>query len=39
MEYPTNEELVPVYSEFLRAILSCPTFAGGAMATSSKKVA
>jgi len=39
MEYPSNEELVPVYSEFLRAILSSPSFAGGAMANSSKKLA
>lgn len=29
MEYPTNEELTPVYSEFIRTILAHPTFAGG----------
>jgi dynein heavy chain 2 len=29
MEYPTNEELVPVYGEFLKTILSNPTFAKG----------
>ena len=39
MEYPTNEELTPVYAEFLRTILSNPTFAGGQMAGSSKKLA
>lgn len=29
MEYPTNEELTPVYAEFIRTILSNPSFAGG----------
>ena len=29
MEYPTNEELTPVYTEFIRTILSNPSFAGG----------
>jgi len=38
MEYPTNEELTPVYTEFLKAILSNPNFAGGMMANSSKKI-
>lgn len=39
MEYPTNEELAPVYGEFIRTILSHPTFAGGQMVNSSKKIA
>jgi len=39
MEYPTSEELVPVYQEFLKTILSSPTFAGGSLANSSKKLA
>ena len=39
MEYPTNEELAPVYGEFLRTLLSHPGYAGGKMASSSKKVA
>ena len=38
MEYPTNEELTPVYTEFLKAILTHPNFAGGMMANSSKKI-
>lgn len=39
MEYPTNEELTPVYAEFIRTILSNPSFAGGQMVNSSKKIA
>jgi hypothetical protein len=39
MEYPTNEELTPVYSEFIKTLLSHPNFAGGKMASSSKKIA
>jgi dynein heavy chain 2 len=39
MEYPTNEELAPVYTEFFKTILSNPQFGGGAMANSSKKLA
>lgn len=39
MEYPTNEELTPVYAEFLKTILSNPSFANGQMANSSKKLA
>ena len=39
MEYPSNEELTPVYAEFLKTILSHPSFAGGALANSSKKLA
>ena len=38
-EYPTSEELLPVYAEFMRTILSHPQFGGGAMANSSKKLA
>jgi dynein heavy chain 2 len=29
MEYPTNEELCPVFAEFMKAILSNPQFANG----------
>jgi dynein heavy chain 2 len=39
MEYPSNDELTPVYAEFLKTILSHPSFAKGAMANSSKKLA
>ena len=39
MEYPTNSELTPVYTEFLKALLVHPNFAGGSMANSSKKLA
>mmetsp|Transcript_23934 Transcript_23934/g.36617 ORF Transcript_23934/g.36617 Transcript_23934/m.36617 type:complete len:445 (+) Transcript_23934:7216-8550(+) len=39
MEYPTNDELTPVYAEFLKTILSNPQFAQGTMANSSKKLA
>ena len=39
MEYPSNEELVPVYTEFLKTILSHESFAGGGLANSSKKLA
>ena len=38
-EYPTNEELMPVYGEFMKAILTHPSFGGGQMASSSKKLA
>lgn len=37
-EYPLNEELVPVYGEFMRTILSHPTFGSGSMANSAKKL-
>ena len=37
-EYPTAEELLPVYTEFMRTILSHPSFGGGAMANSCKKL-
>ena len=39
MEYPSIDELTPVYTEFMRSILSHPSFGGGAMANSSKKLA
>jgi dynein heavy chain 2 len=39
MEYPAKEELLTVYADFLKTILSHPRFAGGQMATSSKKLA
>lgn len=39
MEYPSSEELTPVYAEYLRGILVNPEFAGGTMANSSKKLA
>lgn len=37
MEYPSNEELVAVYAEFLKTILSQPSFGQG-LANSSKKL-
>jgi dynein heavy chain 2 len=39
VEYPSMEDLIPVYGEFMRCILSHPTFGGGSMANSSKKLA
>ena len=39
VEYPTSEELMPVYSEFMKAILSHSSFGGGQMAGSAKKLA
>jgi dynein heavy chain 2 len=39
MEYPSNEELVPVYGEFMKVILSQPHYAGGQMAKSANKLA
>ena len=39
VEYPTSDELTPVYSEFLKTILSHPSFGGGSMAGSAKKLA
>src|SRR3569833_508330 len=38
VEYPSSEELIPVYAEFLKCILSHPSYGNGAMATSSKKL-
>jgi dynein heavy chain 2 len=38
MEYPTAEELIPVYSEFLKTILSSPSFGAG-LAGATKKLA
>lgn len=29
VEYPTVEELLPVYAEFMKTILSHPSFGGG----------
>lgn len=37
IEYPTSEELLPVYSDFMKTILSHPLF-GGSLANSSKKL-
>ena len=39
MEYPTNEELVPVYGEFMKVVLSHPNYAGGQMSKSANKLA
>ncbi len=38
MEYPTSDELLPVYSEFMRSILSHPSFGGGQLVKSCKKL-
>lgn len=38
MEYPTSDELMPVYAEFMKTILSHPSFGGGQLANSSKKL-
>ena len=38
VEYPTSEELLPVYAEFMKTILSHPSFGGGQLANSSKKL-
>jgi dynein heavy chain 2 len=38
MEYPTADDLLPVYAEFMKTILSHPTFGNGAMVGSSKKL-
>ena len=38
VEYPSSEELLPVYSEFMKTILSHPSFGGGQMAKSCKKL-
>ncbi len=37
IEYPTSEELLPVYAEFMKTIFSHPSF-GGQLANSSKKL-
>jgi len=39
MEYPNTEELVPVYGEFMRAILSNENYAQGQMSKSANKLA
>lgn len=38
MDYPNAEELLPVYAEFMRTILTHPRFGNGSMATSSKRL-
>lgn len=38
VEYPTGDELLPVYAEFMKTILSHPSFGGGQMVSSSKKL-
>jgi dynein heavy chain 2 len=38
MEYPSSEELIPVYGEFLKCILNHASFGGGQMANSAKKL-
>lgn len=37
-EYPTPEELLPVYAEFMKTILSHPSFGKGELASSCKKL-
>jgi len=39
VEYPASEELLPVYSEFMKTILAQPSCGGGQLAGSSKKLA
>jgi dynein heavy chain 2 len=38
MDYPTSEELHPVYSEFMKTILAHPRFGNGSMVGSSKRL-
>lgn len=38
MDYPSSDELAPVYAEFMKTILSHPRFGNGSMATSSKRL-
>ena len=38
MDYPNAEELLPVYAEFMKTILSHPRFGNGSMANSSKRL-
>jgi dynein heavy chain 2 len=38
MDYPTPEELLPVYSEIMRAILVHERFGKGSMANSTKRL-
>jgi len=38
MDYPSAEELLPVYSEIMKTILSHPRFGNGGMANSSKRL-
>jgi dynein heavy chain 2 len=37
IEYPTSEELLPVYADFMKTIFSHPSF-GGSLANSAKKL-
>jgi len=39
MDYPESEQLLPVYNEFMKTILSNPRFGGGKMASSTKRLA
>ena len=39
MDYPESDQLLPVYNEFLKCILSNPKFGGGKMASSTKRIA
>jgi hypothetical protein len=38
MDYPNAEELLPVYSEIMKTILTHPRFGNGGMANSSKRL-
>lgn len=38
MDYPNSEELLPVYAEFMKTILTHDRFGKGSMATSSKRL-
>ena len=39
MDYPESDQLLPVYNEFMKTILSNPKFGGGKMASSTKRLA
>lgn len=39
MDLPQQEELLPVYTEYLRTVLGDPHFGGGSLAGSSKRLA
>jgi len=38
MDYPQNEELLPVYAEMMKTILAHPNYGGGQMANSTKRL-
>lgn len=38
MDYSSSEELLPVYAEFMKTILSHARFGNGSMANSSKRL-